>query len=844
VVRHRAQDLPAEGPIERVGGAARLGVEDQEPSPVGPGTSLGGDHQGTTQAEAPSRSMDEDLADLGAVRGVLVARPDEERGADDLGAVQIPSDERRRRSVDDVRDPCRPPRSRLFVADVGQEVDGGTARDGIADQRGEAGDGRHVAVGIERLDPDPGAQNVRAGAVDHARIVPRSRIDRSWRGVTISAMNEAAATTDPAAPDPVQVGRAAVARHDWVTAFDALTTAERGAALSGEDLEALALSAFFVARSAESLDIRERAFKAHEAAGNTERAAFLAIDIARDYGYQGRGAIATAWLHRAERLIGPVGVTYPHGYVALGRSEAARAVGDIDAAVVLAERAVEIGRTAGHPDLLASALSHLGSLRIATGAAADGLLMMEEASIAAVNGELSPFTTGVTACQMISACRDLTDYRRASEWIEATDKYCTNQSLSGFPGVCRIHRAEVSAVSGAWDRAELELERATGELEAYGATPPQADGFYAMGDIRRLRGDFAGAELALREAHSRGRTPQPALALIRLAEGKTKAAAAAINAALADQTWDRWARSRLLPAKIEIALAAGDPAAARAALDELAGIVEGYPSPALEAGRKAAAGRVLQAEGDAAAAVGSLRSAIQLWREVGAPYEVARSREVLARALRELDDEDGADLELQAALDDYRRLGARVNAEALEREQRAIDDRRSGPVQARMTFMFTDIVGSTNLAEALGDHAWERLLRWHDDTLRGLVRSGGGDIVNSTGDGFFAAFASAAAGVACAVAIQRALRDHRAATGFAIAVRIGLHTADANRREDDYSGMGVHVAARVAALAVGGEIVVTAETLAEAGEQVAGELRDVVIKGVSAGARVATVTWS
>ena len=138
---------------------------------------------------------------------------------------------------------------------------------------------------------------------------------------------------------------------------------------------------------------------------------------------------------------------------------------------------------------------------------------MEEASIAAVNGDLSPLTSGVTACRMISACRDLTDYRRASEWIEATEKYCERQSVSGFPGICRVHRAEVSVISGAWEQAEQDLEQATIELGAYNATPPQADGFYAIGDIRRLKGDFEGAEVALREAHARGRSPQPALAL-------------------------------------------------------------------------------------------------------------------------------------------------------------------------------------------------------------------------------------------------------------------------------------------------------------------------------------------
>ena len=201
---------------------------------------------------------------------------------------------------------------------------------------------------------------------------------------------------------------------------------------------------------------------------------------------------------------------------------------------------------------------------------------------------------------------------------------------------------------------------------------------------------------------------------------------------------------------MEIAIAAGDVALARTAVDELVGVVAGYPSPALEAGRQATLGRVLVAEGDCPAAPRELRGAIKGWREVGAPYEVARARAVLSRALRAVGNEDDAELELRAALDEFRRLGARVDVEAAERELRDAEDRRSGPLSATKTFMFTDIVGSTNLAEALGDKAWERLLRWHDDMLRKLVASGGGEIVNSTGDGFFVAFDSARSGVDCA----------------------------------------------------------------------------------------------
>ena len=144
--------------------------------------------------------------------------------------------------------------------------------------------------------------------------------------------------------------------------------------------------------------------------------------------------------------------------------------------------------------------------------------------------------------------------------------------------------------------------------------------------------------------------------------------------------------------------------------------------------------------------------------------------------------------------------------------------RRSSPVQARRTFMFTDIVGSTNLAELLGNDGWDQLLKWHDEALRSQFARSGGEVVNSTGDGFFVAFESARQALDCAIAIQQTLAGHRRTTGFAPSVRIGLHVAEANRHGEDYSGMGVHVAARVAALGGAGDIVASVETLEEAGQ--------------------------
>lgn len=643
--------------------------------------------------------------------------------------------------------------------------------------------------------------------------------------------------------DPLAAGRVALARHAWQEAFDHLTEADRLGLLGADDLEALATASFFAARADLELEASERAFARHEADGNDVRAAYLAAAIARTYGHQGKSAIARAWQRRAERLIGADGDTYAHGYLALAASESAAGQGQLDAALSLADRAIEIGANAADPDLTAFAQANLGTLKIATGDMASGFALMEEASLAAVNGELTPFTSGITACQMISACRDVTDYRRATEWIEATEKYCVSNGLAGFPGICRIHRAEVAAIGGAWEQAEQELERLTGELEPYLATPPQADGFYAMGDIRRLKGDFEGAEAALREAHLRGRSPQPALALIRLAQGNIRAAAKAIDAALDDTTWDRLTRARLLPAQVEIAIAASDLDGARSGATELSEIVAGYPLPALEAGDRLTRGRLLLAEGDAAGAARELRLAIKGWQDVGAPYEVARARRLLSRALRQLEDDDDADLELHAAIQEFHRLGAAVDADSAEREQRQLVERRSAPTTARRTFMFTDIVGSTSLAEALGDDAWERLLRWHDDLLRTLIGRAGGEIVNSTGDGFFVAFDSPQLAIDTAIAVQRALRDHRDRSGFALPVRIGLHTADATRHGRDYSGVGVHVAARIGALAAGGEILASAATLSATPEVQTTDRRAEAVRGVTVPVDVASVVW-
>lgn len=167
----------------------------------------------------------------------------------------------------------------------------------------------------------------------------------------------------------------------------------------------------------------------------------------------------------------------------------------------------------------------------------------------------------------------------------------------------------------------------------------------------------------------------------------------------------------------------------------------------------------------------------------------------------------------------------------------------SGERRVVKTFMFTDIVKSTNLAEAMGDEAWLELLRWHDETLRSLFAAHSGEEVDTTGDGFFVGFDSPDDAVACAVAVQRRLADHRKQHGFAPQVRIGVHASGAARVGKTFRGKGVHEAARIAALGEGGEIVASKSTVGSASPYPAGNERSVTLKGLSEPFDVVSIDW-
>jgi class 3 adenylate cyclase len=258
----------------------------------------------------------------------------------------------------------------------------------------------------------------------------------------------------------------------------------------------------------------------------------------------------------------------------------------------------------------------------------------------------------------------------------------------------------------------------------------------------------------------------------------------------------------------------------------------------LRASALCARGALQLAEGDAVAAVASLYESWRTWKAADLPYEAARARMALGVALRADGDEHSAVMELQAARSSFAQLGAMVDLDLVvgllgqDQPGSAVHAPVPGTRVAK-TLMFTDIVGSTNLVEALGDEAWEDLLDWHDQTLRRLFAKHCGEEVKQIGDGFFVAFDDPSEAIECAAEIQRRLGDHRKQHGFAPQVRIGLHHAEVTRKGHDYGGRGVHVAARVGALAVGGQVLATTDVIAETPTRFpVSEPRSVAVQGV------------
>ena len=432
--------------------------------------------------------------------------------------------------------------------------------------------------------------------------------------------------------------------------------------LTPDELEVLADSAWLVCRLQESLDARQRAYAGYQVAQDDRSAVRTAWRLFWDNLYNGDKVVALGWLRRAHRHLVGVPESAEHGFVALAESELALNRGAGDQAHAHAVHAIEIGERHGTPSLVAFGLTLRGRALIAQGRLEDGCAALDEAMTLLLSGQLDVFFTGAVFCTVIAECSDIADMERAAEWTEAARAWCVSLPVvTPFHGICRIHRGEVLGLLGSWTEAEDEIRTAGEELTAF-KPRSAAEALYALAEIQRRRGDLAGAEHSYLRAHELGRDPQPGLALVRLAQGQSTAASAALRTALADQSTSLGRRADLLAAQVSVALAAGDQECAREAADKLSSIAGALDRPAVIATAAFARGALQLASNDAEGAITDLHSALAIWRDLRLPYEEAQAHLLLGKAVQAMGDEEGARLETQAARAGFERLGARRDA--------------------------------------------------------------------------------------------------------------------------------------------------------------------------------------
>lgn len=452
-------------------------------------------------------------------------------------------------------------------------------------------------------------------------------------------------------------------RRDWQAAYDLLAARSSRTA---DETEAFADSAWWLGHMRESIRLYAEAFGQYVDAGNDRGAARCSFLLAFYCRLVGEGAQSDGWLSRSRRLLESMPEGVEHGYAQYLEISALMGT-DLDAAAESARHLQELGRRCADPTLVALGVYFEGRSRIKQARVREGLALLDEAMVAALSDELAPLWAGAIYCGLMDACHELVDPRRAFEWTEATRRWCEPLPLTSlYPGICQVHRAKVLQTRGEWRQAEEEALGASRNMVGVDVFAV-ADAHYEVAEVRRLRGDLDGAESAYTLAHECGRDPQPGLALLRLAQGRIDAASASIAAALAPDTGSRLGRAPLHAAQAAIALAAGDIALAEASAQEVLDTAAAFESVGMRAEGNRCKGAVLLAQGRPVEAMGLLRMAFNAWQELDAPYEVARTRLLMADAYQALGDADAASRERSAARACFARLGVVVAREGLPR---------------------------------------------------------------------------------------------------------------------------------------------------------------------------------
>ncbi len=455
--------------------------------------------------------------------------------------------------------------------------------------------------------------------------------------------------------EPGTIGLGAFQERHWSVAHEALAAGDEAGILAPDDLERFAIAAQLLGNDDESTDLLVRAHQAHLAGGEHCPAARCAFWLSMLLMERGEMAQAGGWLARAERILDEAGaecvergyVQVPQGIQLIDQ--------DPEAALRVFDSIAASARRFSDTDLATMGRLGQGQALIRLGRHDEGARRLDEVMTGVVSGEVSPFVSGIMYCAVIELCHEMFDLRRAMEWTTALTRWCESQpDLVMFRGRCLVYRAEVMQLHGEWAAAVREVELASGMLEGQ---PAVGAAHYRQGELQRLRGKIAEAEESFRRAEEHGRRPEPGRALLRLSQGRLEPAATAIRHAL-NEAEAPAQRVGLLPAAVDIFLAAGEIESARDAADEEVRLARLLGMPYLDAAAERAQGSVALAAGEPLVAAERLRRSLSGFQALELPYETARTREMLADAAESLGDDETARIHRDAARETYAALGA------------------------------------------------------------------------------------------------------------------------------------------------------------------------------------------
>lgn len=455
-------------------------------------------------------------------------------------------------------------------------------------------------------------------------------------------------------------------RPAWNAAIAAKRSFAEIDAMAPEELQEWAQHAQCHGRNEPVIAPLEQAVASFISNGENRRAAWIATLLAqvrmdwRDF------ALASGWYNRARRLLKGEPVGREHGYLGFLGARFALMQSDLDAATELGRETYDTGIALKDANLQSLGLLCIGETKILQGSVREGLDALEEAGIAVAADGLSPWAGALVYCAVIYMCMTRSDWQGAGEWTEQFTRWGEDKGLTSYPGLCRMHRAEVLTVRGRLREAEEEIRLSH---EIAGRNSPWVEGeiWRVQGETMLAQGDLTGARTAFAKALEAGWPTQLEVGLVHIAEGNPAAAVDTISRGLAENAYSCIIRrGRALCALIIAASRAGNLDEARAAFAEVQKHPDLTSTPGLQNTVLTARAELAVAEGNRPEAIRLLREAIRTAMAMEATLAAAHSRCRLATLLAENGDHEFARLELQAAETLYEEAPAhlkRVQAE-------------------------------------------------------------------------------------------------------------------------------------------------------------------------------------